>query len=298
MRMMEIAKSLGELRSTRKTMVGRIGLVLTMGALHEGHLSLVRQARTDNDIVIATIFVNPTQFSPDEDLDAYPRDLDGDLAKFEGTGVNLVFTPTPNMMYPSGYQTYVNVESVTQKLEGTKRPSHFRGVTTIVANLFNLTQPDAAYFGQKDAQQVVVIRRMAHDLNFPLEIVVCPTAREPDGLALSSRNAYLAPDERQYANLLYRSLKSAGDAYDQGERNILQLEATITGLLSQEPRINIQYVSIVNARTLNAISLAEDEPLLALGAITLGKTRLLDNILLPQPLNNFNGLNQILGVVE
>jgi pantoate--beta-alanine ligase len=298
MPMMEIAKSLDELRSIRKTMDGRIGLVATMGALHEGHLSLVRRARTDNDIVIATIFINPTQFSPDEDLDAYPRDLDGDLAKFEATDVNLVFTPTPNMMYPGGYQTYINVENVTQKLEGIKRPAHFRGVTTIVAKLFNLTQPDVAYFGQKDAQQVVVIRRMAYDLNFPLEIVVCPTARERDGLAMSSRNAYLTPDERQHANVLYYALKSAGDAYDQGERNILQLEETIIDLLSREPRINIQYVSIMNARTLNENSLAEDEPLLASGAITLGKTRLIDNILLPQSLNNFNGLNQILGVVE
>src|SRR5690349_20070514 len=220
-------KTLTELRSARRTLSGRVGLVPTMGYLHEGHLSLVRRAREECEHVAVSIFVNPTQFGPKEDLSKYPRDLDKDLGLLEPLGVDLVWIPDNETMYPPGFQTWVEVESITQPLEGARRPGHFRGVTTIVAKLFTGVQLDAAYFGQKDAQQAAVIRQMTRDLNFPIEIVVCPIVREPDGLAMSSRNVYLDPDQRKAAIVLSRSLRAAQGAYENGERNAEKLRGTM-----------------------------------------------------------------------
>lgn len=295
---MRVVDKITDLRDARRTLVGRVGLVPTMGALHEGHLALVREARADNDNVITTIFVNPTQFGPGEDLEAYPRDLDGDLAKLEAVGVDVVFTPTPALMYPPGYQTHVTVEEVTHGLEGERRPGHFRGVTTVVAKLFNLTQPDMAYFGQKDAQQVVVLRRMVADLNFPLEVVVVPTVREEDGLAMSSRNAYLTPDERAAAPVLNRALQAAGEAYASGERNPQVLRDAIQHVLASEALAEVEYVSVADASTLAELDIMSEKPILCSLVVRFGRARLLDNRVLPLALNDRAGLSVALGAVE
>src|SRR3990170_1202149 len=210
---MQTVSTLADLRSTRLSFSGIVGLVPTMGYLHDGHLSLIRRAKEECDHVVVSIFVNPTQFGPREDLSKYPRDPDRDLSLIEPLGADLVWMPTAEMMYPDGYQTWVEVEAMTRPLEGAMRPGHFRGVTTVVAKLFNGVQPHKAYFGQKDAQQVAVIKQMARDLNFPIEIVVGPTLRESDGLAMSSRNTYLDPDERKAATVLFRALSAAQTAY-------------------------------------------------------------------------------------
>ncbi|MEO1441315.1 MAG: pantoate--beta-alanine ligase, partial [Chloroflexota bacterium] len=210
---MKVIQTISDLRTARAALGDDVGVVTTMGALHAGHMALVKQARFDNERVLVTIFVNPTQFGPDEDLGSYPRTLERDLQLLETAGVDVVFTPTPELMYPDGYQTYVDVENVSQRLEGIHRDGHFRGVATVVSKLFNMTQPARAYFGQKDAQQVVVIRRMVRDLNFPVDVIVVPTIREDDGLAMSSRNAYLSPQEREAATVLYRSLQAAATLY-------------------------------------------------------------------------------------
>lgn len=292
---MRRAKTVSELRSLRTELKGQVGLVPTMGALHDGHISLVQAAQSENDAVIATIFVNPTQFAPDEDLNAYPRDLDNDLARLEGSGVDVVFTPNLEIMYPSGFQTYVMVETVSQGLEGAQRPGHFRGVATVVAKLFNITLPTRAYFGQKDAQQVAVIRRMAYDLNFPLEIAVVPTVRESDGLAMSSRNAYLTPEQRQAASVLYRSLRAAGQMYEKGERDAERLRDEMRKTLGDEPLAQTEYVSVSDARTLNDLSEPSDAPLLLSMAVRIGRARLIDNCLLPFKLNDRDGLAANLG---
>lgn len=292
---MEIVDTIDALRQARRSLNGRVGLVPTMGALHAGHLSLVRAARDDNDAVITTIFINPTQFAPNEDLDAYPHDLDGDLAKLEAAGVDIVFTPTPDLMYPAGFQTYVTVERVTQGLEGAQRPGHFRGVATVVSKLFNLTQPSFAYFGQKDAQQVVVLRRMVADLNFPLDIVVIPTEREADGLAMSSRNVYLKPAERQSATVLNRALMAAGEAYDLGERDPYQLRRIMQDLVEAEPLAHPDYFSVADALTLQEAESPSDKPLLLSLTVKIGTPRLLDNRLLPVSLNTREGLTAHLG---
>src|SRR5512146_1165614 len=226
-RQMMIASTLEELQHARALLDKPLGLVPTMGYLHEGHLSLARQAREDCRSVAVSIFVNPTQFGPNEDLSKYPRDLERDLQMLESVGVDLVWTPTPEVMYPPGFQTWVEVQEVTKPLEGAQRPGHFRGVTTVVAKLFNAVGPAKAYFGQKDAQQAAVIRRMTADLDFPIEIVVCPTVREPDGLAMSSRNVYLSPAERSAATVLHRSLVAAKAAYDGGERSAERLRQIV-----------------------------------------------------------------------
>ena len=293
---MRIVDTIEGLRAARKEMEGRVGLVPTMGALHDGHLTLARTAREENDHVIVTIFVNPTQFSPDEDLAAYPRDLEADSALLEKSGVDLIFTPTPALMYPAGYQTYVTVEGVTQGLEGDHRPEHFRGVTTVVAKLFNLVQPDIAYFGQKDAQQVVVIRRMAYDMNFPLKIAVCPTIRETDGLAMSSRNAYLTAEQRAAAVVLNRALQTAGEAYELGQRDPRKLQKVMVDVLNAEPLAQTEYASVNYARTLKIVESASDEPLLLSMVARVGRARLLDNRLLPLSLNDRRGLDAVLGV--
>lgn len=277
-------------------MNGRVGAVYTMGALHLGHLSLLSYAREENDAVVATLFVNPKQFAQNEDLSRYPRTLESDLQEFERAGVDLVLIPSPEMMYPPGFQTRVDVEIVSQGLEGERRPAHFTGVATVVAKLFNLTQPDCAYFGQKDAQQVVVIRQMARDLNFPLEIVVCPTMRETDGLAMSSRNVFLTPEQRQAATVLYRGLQAAGEAYDRGEHIPTHLIEVAQAVIAAEPLAEIDYIALNDPRTLSPISQMTDLPVLLSLAVRFGSTRLLDNCLLPLSLNNLIHLTRLLGV--
>ncbi|HLV34341.1 MAG TPA: pantoate--beta-alanine ligase [Spirillospora sp.] len=278
---MEIAESIDDLRTARARLTGSVGLVPTMGALHEGHLALVRRARSDNDAVIVTIFVNPAQFNDPKDLATYPKTLECDLALLRDSGVALVFTPTAEVMYPPGYQTYVTVEQITQMLEGAHRPGHFRGVATVVAKLFNLTQPQRAYFGQKDAQQVMVIRRMVADLNFPLEIVVCPTVREPDGLALSSRNRNLTPEQREAAPVLFRALLSAQAAYEQGERDPEMLRRAMRDTLAAEPLAEVDYVSVADAETLEELVEPVNRPALVSLAVRIGQTRLIDNLIVP-----------------
>jgi len=250
-----------------------------MGYLHEGHLSLIRRAREECDHVVVSVFVNPTQFGPKEDLSKYPRDLDRDLSLMEPLGVDLVWIPTAEIMYPDGYQTWVEVETVTRPLEGAMRPGHFRGVTTVVAKLFNGVQPHKAYFGQKDAQQAAVIRQMTRDLNFPIEIVICPIVREPDGLALSSRNVYLDAEERRAATVLYRSLTAAKNAYENGERDAEKLRQTMQDVIATEPLAQMQYVSCADYDTLEELEKVTGTTLLSM-AVFLGKTRLIDNFVL------------------
>ncbi len=271
--------SLDELHSARLSFSGTVGLVPTMGYLHEGHLSLVRHAKEECNHVVVSIFVNPTQFGPQEDLSKYPRDLERDLSLLRPLGVDLVWTPTAEIMYPNGYQTWVEVERITRPLEGARRPGHFRGVTTVVAKLFNGVQPHRAYFGQKDAQQAAVIRQMTRDLNFPIEIVVCPIVREPDGLAMSSRNVYLDPEQRKAATVLYRALCAAKNAYENGERNAETLRAIMRDVLATEPLAQMQYVSCADYDTLEELETITGKTLLSL-AVFLGKTRLIDNFVL------------------
>jgi pantoate--beta-alanine ligase len=256
------------------------GLVPTMGFLHEGHLSLIRQAKADNECVAVTIYVNPTQFGPQDDFDNYPRDLEHDLAVLRQEAVDLVFTPTDKEMYPAGFETAVTVQYLTNRLEGAARPTHFQGVTTIVTKLFNIIQPHRAYFGQKDVQQTIVLKRMVQDLNFDLEMIVCPTVREADGLALSSRNKYLNPDERQAATVLYRALQAAKAAYDAGERRGQPLRRLMRETVTAEPLAQLEYVSVANPYTLFEMDDIEGEALLSL-AVRFGQTRLIDNIPLP-----------------
>ncbi len=276
---MEVVEKVSEVRRIRRERAGSWGLVPTMGYLHEGHLSLVRRAREENDHVGVSIFVNPTQFGPGEDLEAYPRDLERDLELLRALDVDLVWVPTVEEVYPPGFQTYVTVEEVSKPLEGAARPGHFRGVATVVAKLFNVFQPDRAYFGQKDAQQVVVIRRMVEDLNFPVEIVVCPIVRDPDGLALSSRNVYLTPEQRAAAPVLYRALCAARDAWMAGERDGERLRQIMRAVLDSEPLAQVEYVSAADPETLAELGDAGQGVLLSL-AVRIGRARLIDNILL------------------
>lgn len=271
--------TLEELHSARLSYPGTVGLVPTMGYLHEGHLSLVRQARRECQHVVVSIFVNPTQFGPQEDLSRYPRDLDRDLGLLEPLGTDLVWIPTDKIMYPAGYQTWVEVEAITRPLEGAMRPGHFRGVTTVVAKLFNAVQPHRAYFGQKDAQQAAVIRQMTRDLSYPIEIVVCPIVREPDGLAMSSRNVYLDPEQRKAATVLYRSLSAARDAYEQGERDAETLRQIVKNVLATEPLAHVQYISCADYDTLEELDTVTGKALLSM-AVFVGKTRLIDNFVL------------------
>ena len=271
--------TLSELHTARHSFPGTVGLVPTMGYLHEGHLSLIRRAREECDHVVVSVFVNPTQVGPQEDLSKYPRDLDRDLSLIEPLGVDLVWSPTTESMYPQGYQTWVEVEAITRPLEGARRPGHFKGVTTIVAKLFNGVQPHRAYFGQKDAQQAAVIRQMTRDLNFPIEIVVCPIVREPDGLAMSSRNVYLEPEQRKAATVLYRSLTAARNAYENGERDAETLRQIMKDMLAAEPLAQMQYVSCADYDTLEELERVTGQALLSM-AVFLGKTRLIDNFVL------------------
>jgi len=271
--------ALSDLLSARRSFSGTVGLVPTMGYLHEGHLSLIRRAKQECDHVVVSIFVNPTQFGPKEDLSKYPRDLDRDLTLIESLGADLVWAPTAEIMYPQGYQTWVEVEAITRPLEGAMRPGHFRGVTTVVAKLFNGVQPHRAYFGQKDAQQAAVIRQMTRDLNFPIEIVICPIVREPDGLALSSRNVYLDAEQRKAATVLYRSLSAAKNAYEDGEHDAEKLRQIMKDVLTSEPLAQMQYVSCADYDTLEELETVTGKTLLSM-AVFMGKTRLIDNFVL------------------
>ena len=268
-----------KLRASRFSLAGTVGLVPTMGYLHEGHLSLIRLAKAECDNVVVSIFVNPTQFGANEDLSKYPRDLERDLSLIEPLGVDLVWTPTAEIMYPTGYQTWVEVDAMTRPLEGSVRPTHFKGVTTVVAKLFNAVQPHKAYFGQKDAQQAAVICQMVRDLNFPLEVIVCPTTREADGLAMSSRNKYLEGEDRQAATVLFRALSAARSAYEGGEQNAEALRRMMKEVLVSEPRATVQYVSCADYDSLEELETIKGKTLLSM-AVLLGKTRLIDNFVL------------------
>lgn len=254
-----------------------IGFVPTMGYLHEGHLSLIEASVKENDITVLSIYVNPTQFGPDEDLDHYPRDIENDKKLAEDAGANVIFIPDHHIMYKNNHVTYVQVNGLTHQLCGQSRPTHFQGVTTIVTKLFNIVQPNRAYFGQKDAQQAIVIKRMVMDLNMPITIVVCPIMREADGLAMSSRNTYLSPEEREQATVLFEALQKAKVLIDSGERSSKTVKAMMTKLIHTKPSATIDYVSIVGTDTLEDIENLEDNILVAL-AVKIGKTRLIDNL--------------------
>lgn len=276
---MKTVTTLAELRSARAALPGMLGFVPTMGYLHAGHISLVELAKQQCESVVVSIFVNPAQFGPNEDLSAYPRDIPRDLQMLQDAGVDLVWLPTPEVMYPSGFQTWVDLEEITQPLEGGMRPGHFRGVATVVAKLFNAVGPDKAYFGQKDAQQVAVIKRMVLDLNFPLEIIVGPTQREADGLALSSRNKYLSEAERVAAPVLHRALQAAQATYAAGERSAAALRSVMQATIEHEPLARVQYVSCAHPLTLQELDTITGGALLSM-AVYFGNTRLIDNLLL------------------
>jgi pantoate--beta-alanine ligase len=256
----------------------RVGLIPTMGALHAGHVSLVERSSRENDLTVVTIFVNPKQFSPQEDLAKYPRNLDDDLAKLAAANANLVFAPSVDEMYPPGFATYVEVADATAPLEGQFRPTHFRGVTTVVMKLFQIAPADRAYFGQKDYQQSLVVRRMAADLNLPIQIVVCPTVREPDGLAMSSRNRYLSADDRQRALVLSRSLRIARELFAQGERNAAAIRTAVQKQLS-DAKVELDYVSVADPNTLAELGAIKSSAVVLIAA-RLGSTRLIDNEIL------------------
>jgi len=275
---MKVVTTLDELCDVRPVLPSPFGLVPTMGYLHQGHLSLVRRARAECASVGVTIYVNPTQFGANDDSNNYPRDFDRDLSLLEAEGVDLVWAPTDEDMYPPDFQTWVEVEALTRALEGIHRPGHFRGVTTIVAKLFNATQPDKAYFGQKDAQQAVVIRRMVQDLNFPLKVVVCSTVRESDGLAMSSRNSHLDPQQREAATVLYRALTAATQTFDAGEGNAEVLRNIMSEVISTEPLARSQYVSVADPDTLAELTGTVECALLSM-AVYVGQTRLIDNMI-------------------
>jgi pantoate--beta-alanine ligase len=257
----------------------RIGLVPTMGALHEGHLSLVRAARSKCDVIAVSIFVNPTQFGPNEDYSKYPRTFDNDCELLQKEGVDSVFAPSVEEMYPGGAATYVIVEGMTDRLCGRSRPGHFRGVTTVVSKLFHIVEPDLAFFGQKDAAQVAIIKRMVRDLNMPVEIVVCPIVRESDGLAMSSRNAYLTAEQRKSALVLSRALRRVQQAFDQGERNAAKLIEAGKQVIAEEPWVRLDYLEIVDPETLEEVEIMSSKTLIAVAGF-LGTTRLIDNVII------------------
>jgi pantoate--beta-alanine ligase len=257
----------------------RIGFVPTMGALHEGHMSLVRAARQQCPYVVVSVFVNPTQFGPNEDFEKYPRNPERDRQMLEAEGVSLLFAPSVEEMYPAGATTFVTVENLSDKLCGRSRPGHFRGVATVVSTLFHIIEPDLAFFGQKDAAQAAIIRRMARDLKFDVRIVVCPTVRESDGLAMSSRNAYLSPSERKQALVLFRALSRVQTLADQGNAGSSNLMAAAKSVLAEEPGVRLDYVEIVDPESLEPVSEVSKGALVAMAAF-VGKTRIIDNVLL------------------
>jgi pantoate--beta-alanine ligase len=279
---MKVCKTIDEMRASSRVARHsgmRLGLVPTMGALHEGHLSLVRAAKAKCGSVAVSLFVNPLQFGPNEDLAKYPRTFERDVELLEKEGVDILCAPTSEEMYPPGAVTFVTVEGLSEKLCGKSRPGHFRGVTTVVAKLFHIVEPDLAFFGQKDAAQVTIIRRMVRDLNLPVEIIVCPIVREPDGLAMSSRNAYLNPQERKSALVLHGSLMQVKSRFEQGERNAAALIESAKPVLAQEPAVRMDYFEIVDPTTLDPIRALTGRALVAVAGF-VGNTRLIDNILL------------------
>jgi pantoate--beta-alanine ligase len=267
-------------RKIRREQDKSIGLVPTMGALHPGHLSLVREARQMCDIVVVSVFVNPAQFGPREDYALYPRNLTNDTALLTDYNVDYIFAPTVEEIYPKGFSTYVNVEGLSDQLEGVSRPGHFRGVATVVTVLLNTIRPDFAFFGQKDAQQALIIKRLVRDLAFPTEIVVLPTVREDSGLAMSSRNAYLNPGEQEAALVIRRALVNARDAYKAGERSAGKLIELMRKTVEAEPRARLDYVNVSDAENLEKLDKLDDQPILIALAVFVGKTRLIDNIVL------------------
>lgn len=267
-------------RKIRREQDRTIGLVPTMGALHEGHLSLVREARRMCDVVVVSVFVNPTQFGPSEDYEDYPRDLTKDTALLTDYNVDYIFAPAAEEIYPKDFSTYVNVGGLSKLLEGETRPGHFRGVATVVAILLNTVRPDFAFFGQKDAQQAVIIKRMVRDLAFDTEIVVSPTVREDSGLAISSRNLYLDAEEQQSAAVIHRALKQAKEIYKKGERHAGKLAEIVRATIETEPRVRVDYVSVVDAETLEKLDKLDERPMLVAVAAYVGKTRLIDNTML------------------
>lgn len=274
---MKVIETIVEMKRIRPGLAEPVGLVPTMGYLHEGHLALVRQARIENSSVVVSIFVNPTQFGPHEDFTKYPRDPQHDLALLEKERTDVVFMPSTAGMYPPQFSSWVAVGKLAERLEGASRPGHFRGVTTVVAKLFNIVQPARAYFGQKDAQQAVVIKKMVADLNMNLGIVAVPTVREPDGMAMSSRNIYLSPEERRAATILYRALILAQQLYSQGKTNAQTIRQQMTALIQKEPLANIDYISVANPETLDELNEINTPALVSL-AVKIGKTRLIDNV--------------------
>ncbi len=276
---MKVAKTIDEMKRLRPSLAEPVGFVPTMGCLHEGHLSLIRRARAENRAAVAGIFVNPAQFGPGEDFKHYPRNPEGDLALLEREGADVVFLPSVNEMYPPQFDSWVESGSLAQRLEGASRPGHFRGVATIVTKLFNIIRPTRAYFGQKDAQQAAVISKMVRDLNMNLEIVTLPTVREPDGLAMSSRNSYLNPAERQAATVLYRALTLAQKLWSQRERSARSMRQEMLTVIEKEPLAETDYVSITDPETLDELNEVKSPALVSL-AVKIGSTRLIDNVML------------------
>lgn len=276
---MKTLYTIAEVRKWRRKAGGTVGFVPTMGYLHEGHIQLVRRARAENKHVTASIFVNPTQFGPSDDFATYPRDPERDRFLLKEEKVDALFIADEDEMYPSESRTWVEVEDVTQRLEGAHRPDHFRGVATVVAKLFNIVEPTRAYFGQKDAQQLVMIRKMARDLNMNTEIVTVPTVREMDGLAMSSRNVYLDPEERESAVVLYKALLTALKMWEGGERDANTIRSEMTALIQAEPSAAVDYVSVADAETLEELEEIDGRALASL-AVSIGKTRLIDNVTL------------------
>ena len=280
MKIIKTIKQVRQIIALQKKQGKRIGFVPTMGALHEGHLSLIRMAKKHSDFVVVSIFVNPTQFGPKEDYKKYPRNLKKDAALCQTAGADLIFSPSPEEIYPKGFSTYIDVEGLTQGLCGVSRPGHFRGVATVVAKLFNIVQPDAAVFGQKDAQQLAVIRRMVRDLNFPVRVIAGPIVRESDGLAMSSRNAYLTLEERAEAPTLYRALLKAKALADSGQRTAGRIKGEIKKILYRDaPLAEIDYIEIVDNETLKPVKQIKKNTLIAL-AVKLPNARLIDNLVI------------------
>ncbi len=276
---MQVIETVAEFRAIERTCPRPLGLVPTMGYLHEGHLSLVRQARADNATAAASIFVNPTQFAENEDLSTYPRDMEGDLDKLRSEGIDLVFAPSASEVYPTGFDTSIDVGAIASRLEGEHRPGHFKGVATVVCKLLTIVRPDNVYFGQKDAQQCLVVKRLNADLNLGANVVVMPTVRDPDGLALSSRNAYLTPEDRQSALALSRALRFAETMCEEGVRDAATLRSQMMMILNTEPSAYVDYVSIADAETLEELAVV-DRPALVSMAVRIGKVRLIDNVVL------------------
>jgi len=273
------ASTVSEVRQWRRGAGGSAALVPTMGYLHAGHVSLVERARRENDRVAVSLFVNPKQFGPSEDLARYPRDVERDTRLLEAAGCDLLFAPTVEEIYPEGFQTTVDVGTVAAPLEGKRRPGHFRGVATVVLKLLAIFQPDRVYFGAKDAQQLAVIRKMVRDLGLPVDVRACPTVREADGLAMSSRNVYLTPEERRAAPVLYRALEAGRDRWAAGERDAETLRQTIRSVLAEEPRVRVDYVSVADPETCQELETVAGPALLSLAAF-LGKARLIDNVVI------------------